>query len=226
LTTLGRSARSRLRQRVLVFTPETFLTWHRELFRRTWTCTRRRTGGRPPITAELEALILQLAKENPRWAYSKLHGEVRTVGYDLGRTTVRTILKRHRVPPRADRAKHGSRWRSFLGHSQDQILACDFFTAETVWRKTIEVLLFIELGTRRVHLAGCTATPTTAWVTQQARQMRWELDDRAMPMRVLILDEDPTFSAAFDTVFAAEDSTIIRTPGYPLGVGAHSQCVW
>ncbi len=144
--------------------------------------------------------------------YSKLHGEVRKLGYDLGRTTVRTILKRHRVPPSPTRAKHGSSWRIFLRHYQDQILACDFFTAETVWLKTIYVLFFIEFGTWRVHLAGCTATPTTAWVTRQARQMRWELDDRAMPMRFLIHDRDTTFSAAFDTVFAAENSTIIRTP--------------
>ena len=66
------------------------------------------------------------------------------------------------------------------------MLACDFFTVETAWLRTIYVLFFLELGTRRVHLAGCTAQPTAAWVTQQARQMSWTLQEERLPIRFLI----------------------------------------
>ncbi len=92
------------------------------------------------------------------------------------------------------------------------MLACDFFTVETLWLKTLYVLFFIELGTRRVHLAGCTATPTAAWVTHQARQMRWQIHDGTGPMRFLIHDRDAKFPTSLDTVFATEGITIIRTP--------------
>ncbi len=122
------------------------------------------------------------------------------------------MLKRHRLPPAPQRARHDSSWRAFLGHYREQILACDFFTVETLWLKTIYVLFFIELGTRRVHFAGCTTNPTAAWVTQHARQISWQLQDRAEPARFLIHDRDTKFPAAFDTVFIAERATIIRTP--------------
>src|SRR5919112_1968923 len=100
----------------------------------------------------------------------------------------------------------------FLAHYQDQMLACDFFTVETAWLKTLYVLFFIELGTRRVHLAGCTRHPTAAWVTQQARQVSWSLQDGRLSVRFPIRDRDTKFSAAFDTVFRSEGATIVRTP--------------
>jgi putative transposase len=212
LSAAGSSARHRLGQIVLVFKPGTLLKWHRELVQRKWSFTSRRPGGRPSITAELEALILRLAKENPRWGYSKLHGELLKLGHDLARTTVKEVLKRHRVPPAPIRAKQGSSWRTFLRHYHDQILACDFFTIETVWLKTIYVLFFIEIGTRRVHLAGCTSEPTAGWAAQQARQLSWTIQDECLPLRFLIHDRDAKFPVAFDTVLAAEGIEVIRTP--------------
>lgn len=99
-----------------------------------------------------------------------------------------------------------------MTHYRDQILACDFFTVETVFLKTIYVLVFIELGTRRVHFAGCTAHPTSPWVTQQARQVMWELADREPRIHFLIRDRDTKFTSTFDTVFRSEAIRIIRTP--------------
>ncbi len=122
------------------------------------------------------------------------------------------VLKRQRIPPAPERAKHGSRWPTFLRHYKDEILAYAVFTAETAWLKTLYGLFFIEVGSRRVHLAGCTTNPTSAWVVQQARHIGWDMQDGPMPVRFLIHDRDATFSAAFDTVFTAEDITIIRTP--------------
>ena len=212
LTAMTNGARARLAQVVFLFKPETLLKWHRELVRRKWTFTQHVPRGRPPTRPELEALILRLATENPTWGYGKLEGELRKLGYDIGRSTVRDVLKRQHVPPAPEPARRGSSWRLFLGHYREQMLACDFFTVETAWLKTVYVLFFIELGSRRVHVAGCTASPTAAWVTQQARQLSWQIQDGTLPVRFLIRDRDAKFPAAFDTVFRWEGTTIIRTP--------------
>jgi putative transposase len=92
------------------------------------------------------------------------------------------------------------------------MLACDFFTVETLFLKTIYVLFFVELGTRRVTLAGCTANPTADWVTQQARQVSWQLQDGQITARYLIHDRDSTFVSGFDAVFRSEGVGIVRTP--------------
>jgi putative transposase len=132
------------------------------------------------------------------------------LGYSLVASTIRNILKRHRLTPASERPS-GS-WRSFLGHYKDQILACDFFTVETIWLKTIYVLFFIELGTRRVRLAGCAPNPDKIWVTQQARQLIWNLKDDSQDMAFLIHDNDTKFSSSFDTVFSSEGIKIVHTP--------------
>ena len=93
-----------------------------------------------------------------------------------------------------------------------QMISCDFFTVETAWLRTLYVLFFIEVGSRRVHFAGCTAHPTAEWVTQQARQLSWTLQDHHKHVRFLIRDRDAKFTTSFDTVFAADGVEIIRTP--------------
>ncbi len=212
LTTLTSRARARLSHVVLLFKPDTLLKWHRELVRRKWTFKNKPPRGRPPTSSDLEALILCLAKENPTWGYGKLEGELRKLGYAIGRSTIRDVLKRTHVPPAPERSRQGTSWRTFLTHYKDQMVACDFLTVETAWLKTLYVLFFIELGSRRVHLAGCTTNPTGAWVTQQARHLCWKIRDGGVPARFLIHDRDSKFSAAFDRVFTAEDVMIIRTP--------------
>ncbi len=92
------------------------------------------------------------------------------------------------------------------------MLAVDFFTVETIRLQRLYVLFFIELGSRRVHLAGCTPKPDGAWVTQQARQLAWTLAERAAPVRFLIRDRDSKFTRDFDTVFGSEGVEIIKTP--------------
>ena len=92
------------------------------------------------------------------------------------------------------------------------MLAVDFFTVETISLQRLYVLFFIELGSRRVHLAGCTANPTDAWVTQQARQFAWALHERPESFRFLIRDRDSKFTRDFDAVFASEGIEILKTP--------------
>jgi putative transposase len=122
------------------------------------------------------------------------------------------------VPPAPERAKKGGSWGTFLSHYREQFLACDFFTVETAWLKTFYILFFIELGSRRVQFAGCTAHPTAEWVTQQARQLTWTLQDERgdmgeqLPIRFLIHDRDAKFTSSFNTVFESEGVGIILTP--------------
>jgi putative transposase len=122
--------------------------------------------GRPRTDAELEHLVLQLAREND-WGNGKIASELLKLGYVLSDETVAHILKRHGIPLLPQRRPSLS-WRHLMTHYKDQILACDFFTIETLFLQTVYVLFFIELGSRRVHLAGCTTHPTAAWVAQHA----------------------------------------------------------
>jgi putative transposase len=191
-----------------VVTPTTMLRWHRRLVTRRWTYPGRR--GRPPVGAEIRALVLRLARENPRWGYKRIAGELNGLGRTISATTVRKLLRQAGLPPAGERA--GLPWREFLRAQAQSMIAADFFTVETVWLRRLYVLFFIELGTRRVHLAGCTENPSGAWVTQQARQLAWTLCERSEPVRFLIHDRDSKFTHDFDSVFRCDGVEIIRTP--------------
>jgi putative transposase len=158
--------------RAFLVTPQTVLRWHRELVRRKWCYRARGRPGRPALAEATRALILRVARENPRWGYQRIQGELAKLGLRVSATAIRMLLDHHRLGPA--RRRGGVRWRVFLRHQAASILACDFFTVDTVWLKTLYVLFFIELGSRRVHLGGCTVTPDAAWVTQQARNLALE----------------------------------------------------
>jgi transposase InsO family protein len=195
----------------LVFTPATLLRWHREIIKRTWTFATTPKTGRPPTPADCVELILRLAQENPRWGYGKLQGELLKLGHRVSRSAIKRLLRQHRLPPAPERGR--STWRDFVGHYREYIVACDFFTVDTLFLQRLYVLCFIELGSRRVHLAGCTANPDAAWVTQQARQFSWHLQEREPgSVRYLLHDRDGKFAAGFDTVFASEGIAVIKTP--------------
>ncbi len=189
--------------------PDTLLGWHRQLVRRRWTYAGRRPG-RPSVSEEIHELVLRLARENPRWGYQRIVGELAGVGVRVSATTVAKILREAGLPPADARARLC--WREFLRAHAESMLACDFFTVETLWLGRLYVLFFLELGTRRVHLAGCTANPDGRWTAQQARQFAWSLSERPRPIRFLIHDRDTKFSRAFDDVFRSEGVEIIRTP--------------
>src|ERR687892_1383809 len=196
-------------ERFLV-TPKTLLRWHRELVGSKWARYSKRPAGRPPLPAELQERILRLAKENPRWGYKRIQGELQKLGIKVSATAVRKLLARRGLGPAPRRGD--STWRQFLAQQATSMVACDFFTVETVWLKQIYVLVFIELATRRVHLAGCTSNPDGSWVTQQARNFTFHLDERAQPLRFLIHDRDTKFCGPFDDVFATEGLQVVRTP--------------
>ena len=145
-------------------TPTTPLRWHRRLVARRWTYPGR--PGRPPVGGEIRELVLRLARENPRWGYQRIVGELHGLGITVSATTVRKILRQAGLGPAGERA--GLSWPAFLRAQAESMLAVDFFTVETVSLQRLYVLFFIELGSRRAHIAGCTANPSALWVTQQA----------------------------------------------------------
>jgi len=145
--------------------PETLLGWHQRLVAGAWTSPRR-GQRRPPLDHDVQQLIIPLATENPRWGDQRIQGELQRLGVQVSATTVRTILRRHGLDPAPRRV--ATAWRAFLRQQAAGIMACDFFTVDTIWLHRLYVLFFIEVGTRRVHLAGVTAHPDSAWVAQQA----------------------------------------------------------
>ncbi len=154
---------------IRIVKPATLFSWHQQLVRLKWTYRQRNPGGRPRIDREIERLVVRLAREND-WGFERIEGELKKLGYTISHETVGNILRRHNIPPVPERESSPS-WRHLMTHYKEQLLACDFFTAETLFLQTIYVLVFIEIGSRRVHFAGCTTHPNGAWVAQQARQL-------------------------------------------------------
>jgi hypothetical protein len=161
----------RTRWSAFVVTPASILRWHRELVRRRWTYPKL---GRPFIDDDIRNLILRLARENPRWGYPRIVGELRHLGIRVSASTVQRVLRRAGLGPAPRRG--GPNWSTFLRDQAHGVLACDFFTVETLWPRRLYVLFFSELGSRRVHLAGITTRPNGAWVTQQARNLTMTTD--------------------------------------------------
>jgi putative transposase len=191
-----------------VVRPETLLRWHRELVKKKWTFRRRGHPGRPPIEPEVRDLIVRLGRENPRWGYQRIRGELMKLEFRISATTIRTILLRHGLDPAPRRA--GPTWTEFLRSQAAGILATDFFTVETIRLKTIFVLFFIELSTRRVQVVGVTGHPDSAWVTQRARNLA--IEERLAGVRFLLRDRDAKFSGPFDEIFRTEGVHVLRTP--------------
>ncbi len=206
------------RRRRLLVTPQTLLRWHRDLVRRKWTQPPR-GRGRPPLEQRVRQLVLRLARENPRWGYPRIAGELLKLGLRVSPSSVRRILLAAGLEPAPRRI--GPSWQQFLRQQAASILACDFFTVETLSLRRYYVLFFIELESRRVHLAGCTTNPTGAWVTQQARNLSFT--GLLEQTRFLIHDRDSKFSGAFDEVFRSEGITVIHTPVRAPRANAHAE---
>ena len=191
-----------------IVTPATLLRWHRELVKHKWTYRRRRTG-RPPLDREIGRLIVRTAKENPRWSYVRIQGELRKLGIRVGASSIKRLLRREGLGPAPRR---GPSWGEFLRTQADGIWACDFFTVETAFLKTLYVLFFIEIGSRRLHVTAATANPNGSFATQRARNVCFKLDERDEPVRFLVHDRDAKFSGPFDEVLRTEGIRVIRAP--------------
>ncbi len=202
--------------------PETVLGWHRDLVRRRWAAYRDRPSrGRPPLSEECWELIVRMSRENSRLGYFRIRGELLKLGYTVSATTIRSILRRAHVPPARRRSE--LTWKEFLAAHAETLVATDFFSVDTVFFKRLYVLMFVHVGTRRVLSTACTAQPDSVWVTQQARNLAWQLEEDGIKLSLLIHDHDRKFPGSFDRIFESEGGRVMLTPLMAPRANAHAE---
>jgi putative transposase len=208
--------RKRLQEIGTLFTPDTILRWHRKLVAKKWDYSdrRKKKAGRPPVSEEIEQLVLRIAQENPAWGYDRIQGAVANLGHEASDQTVGNILARHGIEPAPDR-KRQTTWKTFIEAHWDVLASIDFTTIE-VWTKgglvTYYLLFVMELASRRVHFAGCTPNPDEPWMKQMAKNLTDPFDGFLIDKRYLIMDRDTKFSDAFRKILENEGVESVRLP--------------
>jgi transposase InsO family protein len=206
-------------------TPDTLLRWYRELVARKYDGSEKRGPGRPRTSAELQRLILEMARDDPRWGYTRIQGVLRNLGYEIGRNTVKRILVENGFDP-APLRKQGMSWETFLKAHWGAIAATDFFSVEVLTRTGLVrylVLFIIDLRTRRVEIAGIARRPDGEWMKQIARNLTDAEDGFLNGARYLIHDRDPLFTDAFRELLKLSDVKTVKLPARSPDLNAYAE---
>ena len=209
----------------ILVTPDTLRRWHRRLIAWKWTYAAKRVG-RPGVRTVIAALIVRLARENDRWGYCRIQGELRKLGHRVAASTIGKVLKDHGIRPAPDRP---TSWRTFLRAHWGEVAGMDFFTTE-VWTPlgltTYYVLFLIDLETRRAHVAGLTTTPDGAFIAQVAGNVTDAADGFLRAHRFVICDRDAKFTAEFRHILQVVGVEVILTPRHAPNCNAHAERVF
>jgi len=209
LAALIRLLPARLRMHRLV-APGTVPRWHRRLVTRKWPYPNR--TGRPPVSAEIAALIERLATENHGWGYQRIQGLLLKLGYRVGASTIRRVLRALKISPAPER-RTDTTWRKFLHSQASTMLATDFFHVDcAVTLQRLYCLFVMDVGSRYVLILGVTANPDGAWTVQQIRNLLMDLGDRVAGFRFLVRDRAGQFTASFDAVLAGAGIAAVKIP--------------
>jgi hypothetical protein len=220
---LGRKA---LAEVAVAAKPDTILGWFRKQVAEKFDGSRfRRSVGRPLVDDAIEALVVQMAKENPSWGYDRIVGALANLGHHLSDQTVGNILRRHGIAP-APKRQRTTTWRDFIRAHMDVLVGTDFFTAEVITLKglvTYYVLFFIQLENRRVCLAGITPHPGQEWMDQQARNVTLGEWGFLADSRYLLHDRDGKFCPWFRQVIEDGDVKTLQLPARSPNLNAHAE---
>ncbi|QDT68794.1 Integrase core domain protein [Planctomycetes bacterium MalM25] len=198
-----------------LFTPDTILRWHRKLVAQKWDYSKRRKQvGRPSVSEEVTKLIVRFAKENRSWGYGRIQGALANLGHEVSESTVANVLKANGLEPAPIRRKQ-TPWKEFLKAHWDQLSAVDFTSVE-VWTPrgliTYYLLFVIQPKSRKVHYAGMTTSPNDAFMQQIARNLIDDEDGFLKDSRLLLMDRDTKFSAAFRHTLSLGGVHALRLP--------------
>ncbi len=214
-----------LREVSFVVTPETILRWHRELVAKKYDGSKNRKPGRPRKAEEIRELIVRMARENPVWGYTRIKGALRNLGYEIGRNTVKRVLLEHGIEPAPVRGK-SMPWDVFLKSHFGVIAAADFFTVEVMrffGPVRYSVLFVMDLGTRRVHIAGIVTEPYGEWMEQVARNLTDAFDGFLRGKRYLIVDGFPLFKYGFRSILESGGVELLRLPACSPDLNAYAE---
>jgi len=208
-----------------IVTPETLLAWHRRLIAQKYDGSTRRGPGRPRKAAEIERLVVRMAKENRTWGYRRIQGALANLGHNVGRGTIADILARHGIEPAPERARKTT-WKEFLKQHWDLLVAADFFTIEAWTRRGLQrfiVLFFIELSTRKVEIAGIAPIANGLWMNQIGRNVTDAVEGILKGKRYLIHDRDPLFTDEFLKVLGETGVASVKLPARSPNVNAYAE---
>jgi transposase InsO family protein len=206
--------RRRLADVAGIVTPDTILRWYRLLIAKKYDGSTKRRVGRPSTRPEIGSLVVRMAQENPTWGYTRIRGGMHHLGHDIGRNTIKAILKNHGIEPAPERRTR-TPWKTFLAAHWDGLAAADFFTVEVLtWRGLVRYIVFfvMKLNTRTLEIAGITRQPNERWMTQMARNLTDPHDGFVRNVRYLVVDRDPLYTASVQHLLRDSGVTLVRLP--------------